>query len=78
MGNLPVPVDVITSIIEYFADLYSFGLKMSLKSMPELSMSVAKKMARKAGHIQSARSYIRARHSNIVKTHNLSKGVKNF
>ena len=78
MGNLPVPVDVITSIIGYSADLYSFGLKMSLKSMPELSMAVAKKMARKAGHIQSARSYIRARHSNIVKTQNLSKGAKNF
>jgi RHS repeat-associated protein len=78
MGNLPVPVDVITSIIGYSADLYSFCLKMSLKSMPELSMAVAKKMARKAGHIQSARSYIRARHSNIVKTQNLSKGAKNF
>ena len=78
MGNLPVPVDVITSIIGYSADLYSFGLKMSLKSMPELSMAVAKKMARKAGHIQSAISYIKAIHSNIVKTQNLSKGAKNF
>ena len=77
-GNLPVPVDAITSIIGYSADLYSFGLKMSLKSMPELSMGIAKKMARKAGHVQFARSYIRARHSNIVKTQSLSKGAKNF
>ena len=76
--NLPVPVDAITSIIGYSADLYSFGLKMSLKSMPELSMGIAKKMARKAGHVQFARSYIRARHINIVKTQSLSKGAKNF
>ena len=76
--NLPVPVDAITSIIGYSADLYSFGLKMSLKSMPELSMGIAQKMARKAGHVQFSRSYIRARHSNIVRTQSLSKGAKNF
>ena len=46
-GNLPVPVDAITSIIGYSADLYSFGLKMSLKSMPELSMGIAKKNGKK-------------------------------
>ena len=77
-GNLPVQVDVITSIIGYSADLYSFILKESLKSMPELSMSIAKKMARKARHIQSARGYIKTRHSNIVNTKNLRNNVQKF
>jgi RHS repeat-associated protein len=78
MGRLPRPVMIITSIIEYSAELLHFGLSVSLKLMPELTMDAAKKIARQAGHVASARSYIRARHKSIVETKRLSNRVDKF
>ena len=77
-GWFPVQIEILASAITDFANLLSFVLKKLLKYMPELSMDVAKKMARSGGHTQSARSIIRARHNNIVKTQNLSEGAKKF
>ena len=77
-GNFPVQIEILASAITDFANLLSFGFKKTLEYMPELSMEVAKKMARNGGHTQSARSIIRARHNNIVKTQKLSEGAKKF
>ena len=76
MGNLPKLVEIISTLVGYGADLYSFVLRLSLKNMPELTMQAAKKIARKAGHVQSARSYIRSHQAMVAKTQKLSQGAK--
>ena len=78
IGRLPVPIEIVTSLIGYSADLYSFCLKLSLKNMPKLSMASAKELARKSGNFKSARSFIKARNNSIVEARNIRKSVDNF
>jgi len=65
--------------------LHKIGLKLSLKyfeSAPKITMEIAKKMARKGGHIQSARSIMRHQQNIINSTSNsiddITKTKKNF
>ena len=61
-GHFPVAIEAITTLIDGAMELYEFGLKSSLKSLkkaPKITMDVAKKMARKGGHVQSARQIMR-------------------
>ena len=67
-GHFPVAIEIITTIIDGAMGLYEFGLNYSLKYLkatPKITMKVAKKLARKGGHIQSARQIIR-NHQNLI------------
>lgn len=77
-GNTPLWVTIITTAFEDILNFYSFALKISLKSLKQIPMEIAKKLARKGGHVQSARSIIRARQSTINKTRDLMNKTSNF
>ena len=70
-GHFPVAIEIITTIIDGAMGLYAFGLNYSLKYLkatPKVTMKVAKKLARKGGHIQSARQIIRNQQNLITFT----------
>ena len=80
-GHFPVAIDAMTTFFEGSIELYSVILKYSLKAMekaPEISMKVAKKMARKGGHLQSARQIINKPKSLINSTKNTIDYLANF
>ena len=76
-GHFPLAIDAMTTFFDGSIELYSAILKHSLKSMskaPKRSMEVAKKMARKGGHIQSAGQII----NNPQKLMNSTKNTINY
>jgi hypothetical protein len=80
-GHFPVAIEVINTIVDGAASLYEFGLKRSLKyfkNMPDITMDVAKKMARKGGHIQSARQIMRHKQNLINSTQQSLDDVVKF
>ena len=81
-GNIPVEIDVITTIINNSVDFTSFVINQVLKVTPPLTMQEAKRKARKGGHVKSARKIIKDRTndiSDLSKTKsNLNKFSKNF
>ena len=72
-GHFPVAVKAVTTLIKGAMSLHKIGLQLSLKffeNAPKITMEVAKKMARKGGHIQSARSIMRHQQNLINSTRN--------
>ena len=70
-GKFPVAIEVINNFISGVLELYEFLLSFSLKSLqqtPQMTMEVAKKIARNGGHIQSARAILRSQQSAIALT----------
>ena len=80
-GHFPVAIEAITTFVDGVMELYEFGLKCSLKSLknaPKITMEVAKKMARKGGHIQSARQIMRNQQKLINSTQQSLDDVVKF
>ena len=69
-GHFPFAVDVLITLGEGVRLLYEVGLRSTLKSLtnaPEMTMDIAKKLARQGGHIQSAREIMR-NHQKLINT----------
>ena len=80
-GHFPVAIEAITTFVDGMMNLYEFGLKYSLKSLknaPKITMDVAKKIARKGGHIQSARQIMRNQQKLIKSTQQSLDDVVKF
>ena len=80
-GHFPVAIEAITTFVDGAMELYEFGLKSSLKSLkkaPKITMDVAKKMARKGGHVQSARQIMRNQQKLINSTQQSLDDVVKF
>ncbi|MDY4145592.1 MAG: RHS repeat-associated core domain-containing protein, partial [Bacilli bacterium] len=80
-GHFPVVIEIITTFLDATIQLYEFGLECSLKSLknaPKITMNVAKKMARKGGHVQSARQIIRDQEKLINSTQQSLDDVVKF
>lgn len=80
-GHFPVAIDAMITFFDGSIDLYSVILKHSLKSMkkaPKISMEVAKKMARKGGHLQSARQIMNNPQKLMNSTKNTIDDLANF
>ena len=80
-GHFPIAIEAITTFIDGVMELCEIGLKSSLKSLknaPKITMEVAKKMARKGGHIQSARQIIRNQQKLINSTQQALDDVVKF
>lgn len=81
MGHFPLAIDAMTTFFDGSIELYSAILKHSLKSMskaPKRSMEMSKKMARKGGHIQSARQIINNPQKLMNSTKNTIDDLANF
>jgi hypothetical protein len=72
-GPIVVEIEIFNTIISGAMELYSWILTSSLKSLqktPEMTMGVAKKIARQGGHLKSARAIMRSQHSAAALTRN--------
>ncbi len=78
LGKLPISLDVISNLIGYSADFISRVIEESLKTLHVLSMQEAKKLARKGGHVNSAREIIRNRNNDIRDLTNYNAKLKKF
>ena len=83
-GHFPVAVDKILSGVEHSLGFYKFLLDHSIKGLkPEfIPLDIAKKIARKGGHRQSARAVQRTIYNStddlIKNTTRTSRNVNNF
>ena len=82
VGNMPVSIDVISNLISYSTDFAHYVVDQVLNVTSPLTMQEAKKIARKEGHVKSAREIIRERNSDISdltkSRERLKKFSKNF
>ena len=83
-GCFPTHIDQITTGIDYSLGVYKFLLDLSIKGAKPrtISMEVAKALARKGGHVQSAREIRRAVYQSsgdaIKATRKISQNVDDF
>ena len=72
-GCFPLPIEIVTNMVSGFLDLYEALLKSSLASLkktPKMTMEIAKKVARKGGHLLSARQIMRNQQKVVSATRN--------
>ena len=83
-GKFPVPIDKLITGVDHSLGLYKFILDQSIKGLKpkKISIDLAKKIARKSGHKQSARAVQRSIYNStddvIKNTKKISKSVDDF
>jgi len=77
-GYVPVPIDIISNLIGWTTQFLEYIEKLSLNKMSIIDLNMAKKIARKAGHTDSARAVMRANNAMVNSTKNSVKKLHKF
>lgn len=77
-GHMPVPIDITSNLIGWTTQFLEYIEKLSFNKMSIIDMNMAKKIARKAGHIDSARDVMKANNAMYKSTQNSVNKLHKF